>query len=476
MNRKFTFISFLSLILFSSFILAQGLSEKEQLGKMIFFDTNLSEPAGQSCATCHSPEVGFTGSSSEINNTTVVYPGAVNTRFGNRKPPTSAYGGGSPVFYHDARSGLFIGGMFWDGRATGWELGDPLSEQARGPFLNPMEQNLPSKEAFIAIIQASSYVNLFKVVYGDDIFNNIDNAYNKSADAISAYEKSTEVNPYTSKYDYYLKKIVKLSKEEQKGLNLFNGKGKCNKCHISKQGPKGEPPQFTDFTYDNLGIPKNPVYPFNTQPADIGLGGFLETMPTYQEFAEENYGKHKVPTLRNVDKRPYLEFVKAYGHNGYFKSLKDIVHFYNTKDVEAWPPPEVSENVNTAELGNLKLTSEDEDAIVAFLKTLSDGYTPMGKDEFITEIKSDEKYILAQNSPNPFNPATQISFSLPEATFITLKVYNSLGEEVTTLVNGFENAGLKTVTFNASDLPSGIYYYRIQTNNYVETRKMILLK
>ena len=85
-------------------------------------------------------------------------------------------------------------------------------------------------------------------------------------------------------------------------------------------------------------------------------------------------------------------------------------------------------------------------------------------------------YELGQNYPNPFNPSTQISFSLPEATFITLKVFNSLGEEVTTLVNGFENAGLKTVTFNASDLPSGIYYYRIQTDNYVETKKMILLK
>ena len=87
-------------------------------------------------------------------------------------------------------------------------------------------------------------------------------------------------------------------------------------------------------------------------------------------------GKHKVPTLRNVDKRPYPEFVKAYGHNGYFKSLKEIVHFYNTRDVEgaAWPPPEVPENVNTTELGNLGLSDAEEDAIVAFLKTLTDGY------------------------------------------------------------------------------------------------------
>jgi cytochrome c peroxidase len=108
-------------------------------------------------------------------------------------------------------------------------------------------------------------------------------------------------------------------------------------------------------------------------------------------MAEENYGKQKVPTLRNVDKRPYSEFVKSYGHNGYFKSLKGIVHFYNTRDVkprcadpftpmeqaiaqDCWPEPEIAENVNTDELGNLGLSDAEEDAIVAFLKTLTDGF------------------------------------------------------------------------------------------------------
>ena len=89
-------------------------------------------------------------------------------------------------------------------------------------------------------------------------------------------------------------------------------------------------------------------------------------------------GKHKVPTLRNVDKRPTPDLVKAYGHNGYFKSLEDVVHFYNTRDVpgEGWPPPEVANNVNTAELGNLGLSPREEAAIVAFMKTLTDGYVP----------------------------------------------------------------------------------------------------
>jgi len=109
-------------------------------------------------------------------------------------------------------------------------------------------------------------------------------------------------------------------------------------------------------------------------------------------MAEDNEGVQKVPTLRNVDLRPNDEFIKAYSHNGYFKSLKSIVHFYNTRDVKptcddpftsdtdamlqgCWPEPEVNENVNDDELGNLKLTDAQEDAIVAFLKTLSDGYT-----------------------------------------------------------------------------------------------------
>jgi cytochrome c peroxidase len=86
--------------------------------------------------------------------------------------------------------------------------------------------------------------------------------------------------------------------------------------------------------------------------------------------------KHKAPTLRNVDKRPGKKFTKAYLHNGVFKSLETVVHFYNTRDVNPWPTPEVSENVNTEELGDLELTDEEENAIVAFMKTLSDVYTP----------------------------------------------------------------------------------------------------
>ena len=122
------------------------MTPEEQLGKKLFFDTNLSTPPGQSCATCHGPEVGWVGPDSEINEATAVYPGAMKPRFGNRKPPTAAYAGMSPKLHRD-EDDTFIGGMFWDGRASGWEIGDPLAEQAMGPFLNPLEQNIAIKKS-----------------------------------------------------------------------------------------------------------------------------------------------------------------------------------------------------------------------------------------------------------------------------------------------------------------------------------------
>ena len=361
----------------------------EQLGKALFFDTNLSSPPGQSCAACHAPEVGFTGPDSMLNAHGAVYEGALAGRFGNRKPPAAAYAGDSPIFGLDEMLGLFVGGMFWDGRATGWRLGDPLAEQAQGPFLNPLEQNLPSPAAAITIVAASSYATLFEQVWGAGSLSldpaNIPMAYERVARSIAAYERCNEVNPFSSKFDAYLEGKAKLTKLEKKGFRLFLGKGNCAECHIVTPGKSADKPLFTDFTYDNIGIPKNPENPFygmlefnpdGMNWIDPGLGGFLASVPEYASYAEDNYGKHKVPTLRNVDKRPNPDVVKAYGHNGYFKSLKEIVHFYNTRDVAAanWPPPEVSMNMNTTELGNLGLTDAEEDAIVAFMQTLTDGY------------------------------------------------------------------------------------------------------
>ena len=112
------------------------LTPKEQLGKSIFFDENLSIEGNQSCASCHDPAWGWTGDDSAINAGGSVYEGSIAGRFGDRKPPTSAYATPSPIFHND--KGTFTGGNFWDGRATGELLGNPAADQARGPFLNPV--------------------------------------------------------------------------------------------------------------------------------------------------------------------------------------------------------------------------------------------------------------------------------------------------------------------------------------------------
>ena len=350
---------------------AAALNDAEQLGKNLFFDTNLSTPPGQACAACHGPEVGYTGPDPKINAHGAVYEGAVNGRFGNRKPPSAAYAGDSPTLTQTAP---FVGGMFWDGRATG--LGDPLAEQAQGPFLNPLEQNNPDAATVITQVKNGPYNDLFNTVCGSAT-----DKYECIARAIAAYERSSEVSAFTSKYDAVQAGKATFTTEEADGLTLFKVKGKCANCHV--------PPLFTNFTYDNLGVPRNLENPFYNMPPeynpdggnfeDHGLGGFLKTAGY---LYEPELGKMKVPTLRNVDKRPDNVFKKAYAHNGYFKSLEEIVHFYNTRDVpgagwnqKPWPPAEVTENINIAESGDLGLTEQEEENIVAFLGTLSDGYT-----------------------------------------------------------------------------------------------------
>jgi cytochrome c peroxidase len=354
---------------------ARGPTRTEKLGQSLFFDTSLSQPAGVACAACHSSKVGWTGSDQLVNLTGAVYPGAVDTRFGNRKPPAAAYAGNSPkLHYVDSTTG-WIGGMFWDGRATGATLGDPLAEQAQGPFLNPLEQNNPSAAAVVAKVKASSYAQLFKAVWGRSIFSHTTAAYTAIARSIAAFERSPKVSSFSSKYDAYLAGHARLTAAEKSGMALFTGKANCSNCHV--------PPLFTDYSYDNLGIPKNPLNPFYSEPAvnplgaawvDDGLGGYLKGAGYDASVDEPQLGKFKVPTLRNVDKRPYPTFIKAYGHNGYFKSLWAVVHFYNTRDVIPWPAPEVAQNVNNTEIGNLGLTRDQENDLVAFLGTLSDGY------------------------------------------------------------------------------------------------------
>lgn len=198
-------------------------------------------------------------------------------------------------------------------------------------------------------------------------------------------------------------------------------------------------------------------------------------------MAAANLGKHKVPTLRNVDKRPGNGFPKAYMHNGVFKSLKEVVHFYNTRDVASanWPPPEVAVNVNTSELGNLGLTDAEENAIVAFMQTLSDGYVP-SQNRLAGATPSDDApasmLSLDVLEGNPFGEATRLAYFLPEKANVQLDVFSLSGEKIRTVVSTQQDEGRYEVGLAMNGLGSGIYIVRLQAGNQMATKKVALVK
>jgi cytochrome c peroxidase len=235
--------------------------------------------------------------------------------------------------------------------------------------------------------------------------------FDQMAQSIASYEAAAEVTSFTSKFDAVLASKAQFTPQEQAGYALFRGKAKCNNCH--RDGGPGEDPLFTDFTASNIGTPANSLLPYYAEqrpdargyaanPAgsayvDPGVGGFLTernllSHPSavdarWRPLTAANMGRFQVPTLRNVDKRPSPSFVKAYGHNGYFKNLKSIVHFYNTRDVlrrcsrddpgegtTCWPAPESTDNMNAKFMGRLGLSDEEENALVSFMQTLTDGF------------------------------------------------------------------------------------------------------
>lgn len=399
-------IAAIGAMLLITFAAAQGeLTDKELLGGLLYFDENLSQPAGQSCASCHDPQFAFVDPDSDIP----VSEGVLPHRFGGRNSPSAAYAMYAPIRYFDVIEGLWIGGQFWDSRATGEVLGDPLADQALGPFLNPVEMANQNKVQVINNIAQSDYAGLFEEVWGMGSLNNVEEAYDRVALSIAAFERTAEFAKFNSKYDYYLQKCLgnggdpaecalgvgpkakKAGKavftpKEWSGLQLFMGennndgvleKGEgamCAACHVAEWtvaannvvpdwAPEGMvPPMFTDFTYDNLGVPKSGHPLLVDADIDLGLGAIVGD-------PGEN-GKFKVMSLRNIG------LTAPYAHNGFFLTLGEITHFYNTRDLPGvWPLSEYPDTVNFDELGNLGLSNADEDALVEFMKTLSDGYT-----------------------------------------------------------------------------------------------------
>ena len=333
-----------------------------QLGQSLFTDKSLSNPPGQSCASCHAVGTGFSDP-----NHNVVSPGAVDGLFGNRNAISIAYSAYTltPLHY-SVDDSAYEGGFFMDGRVN------TLEQQAQKPFLNPLEMANANSAMVFSKLQNSPNYGLFKQVYGN--ITDPDSAFACMAKALSTFERSSDMNPFTSKFDYYMKGMASLTAEELSGMALFADtlKGKCANCHLITPDPLNGKILFTDHTYNNDGTPKNPNNPYYTisaafNPAgtsyiDYGLGDFIND--------PANYGMFKVPTLRNIAiSAPYM-------HNGYFNTLEDVVHFYNVRDVagSGFPAPEYAPTIDHIETGNLQLTAKEESDIVAFLKTLTDGY------------------------------------------------------------------------------------------------------
>lgn len=360
-------------------------TDEEILGEELYFDENLSINNNQSCASCHLPATGFADPDQQFPTS----EGSVAGLFGGRNAPSAAYAAFAPKFYWDGAAGLFVGGQFWDGRA------DTLKDQAAGPPTNPVEMALPDKAAVVERLQANPvYQNLFFNAYGIDLASvdlndgvKVAEVYDAMAKAIGVFERTEDFTRFNSIYDLAVAGQASLTNKELRGLRLFNHKAKCALCHLTTTttAPNGVtvPALFTDFTYDNLGLPKNKALDLiaGPQPVDLGLGGRPDVAAL--DPNGEQKGKFKVMSLRNI------ELTAPYGHNGVFETLEEIVHFYNTRDVlppcdpilgsddpgfgdTCWPEPEYPDTVNMDELGDLKLNKWQEACLVAFLKTLTD--------------------------------------------------------------------------------------------------------
>ena len=374
----------------------KALSDIELLGKRLFEDASLSEPAGVSCSSCHVPNHAFQGSNrSPIS---AVALGSRPGHLGTRKAPTLMYVSFSPPFgIYDALDdeGRPIrqpeGGQFWDGRAAG------LSEQALGPLLNPDEMNNPSEEAVIAKVEASTYSALARAALGQSTLADSKKAMDGLTGALAAYESSERFHPFSSRFDDWLRGKEALTAQEKLGFRLFTDpkKGNCSSCHAGKIDSK-DPHDwlFTDFSYSALGSPRNDAIPANADPlrfdvglcARPGLAGILPKEISLRSLC----GQFKTPTLRNV------ALTGPYFHNGSLPYLRGAVLLYATRDTDAaaWYPklptgePDkfndlpggYKANVDTEEAPydrrageKPRLDPDEVDAIVAFLKTLTDG-------------------------------------------------------------------------------------------------------
>jgi cytochrome c peroxidase len=442
----------------------------ETLGKLEIFDPNLSVNNNLACSFCHDPAAGygngasilsvFTGGSNPGSVPITVHGAYPNNRIAKRNPQSYVYSPYFPPLQYNTTQGDFYGGNFWDARATGFRLQNSAAEQGQDPPVDPEEMANPDTACVVWKLSLSKYKFFFEQVWGTGSLDiawpadvakvcstpkgaatfgtnatplslsasertRANQAFDEFGQAIASYEISSSVSPFTSKFDAYLANstTTPLSAQEQRGYDLFRGKAQCNTCHLDGRSNMATgtdtgaatnvAPMFTDFTYNNLGLPRNVILPWYSEDTpdqfgftgnplgpgftDEGVGLFLDgyygAPPnlTWGQFLPFFEGKFQTSTIRNAGQVPYPGFVKAYMHNGYLLSLKEVVHFYNTRDVypqpvlsgncpagtvekvTCWPMPEDPNNENMT-IGHLGLSSAEEDDLVAFMQTLTDGF------------------------------------------------------------------------------------------------------
>ena len=317
-----------------------------KLGRKIFLDTNLSQPRGQGCVSCHQPSAAFA-------DPRQVSSGAVSSREGRRNSPTLMYAALIPGFAYEETFTpdgdevyAFEGGLFHDGRAR------DLFEQVQKPFFDPTEMNLSDEGMLASRIRSSAYATDFRAWIGNDRWSDDTQVSYHVYRALVEFLKEPFFRPFDARIDDYLDGDEDaLSESEKRGLDVFRGVGKCADCHFLT--PNSWPqPLLSDFGYDNLGVPSRGA-------RDAGLG---------ERLGLDELGKFKAPTLRNI------AVTAPYMHNGSIATLSEVMQFYNRRDLEAnrWGPTDYPQTVNREDMGDLKLTSQQVNDLVALMQAFTD--------------------------------------------------------------------------------------------------------
>ena len=377
---------------------ASPLSPAAQAGARLFFDPSLSGSGKMSCATCHDPQHAY----APANDLSVQLGGADGKQPGTRAVPTLMY-----KEYTNAYSDTFEnpdmisapgpgGGMTWDGRAN------TIAEQAAIPLLAPNEMAAASKAAVVDAVRNGASAEAFRSAYGAAVFDDTDKAFALVGAALQAFQvEDRSFHPYSSKFDRYRNNKVggALNDAEIRGLRVFldPNKGNCMACHLIGGGNDGSQDMTSDYSFSAIGVPRNMDIPANADPKyfDLGLCGPLRTdhRPGKDKGASATCGMFKTPVLRNVTTR------HVFMHNGVFRSLEDVVRFYNTRDTapEKWYPRDAKGKVNKfndlpakyrANIDDqmpldqrragsqTPMTDQEMKDLIAFLNTLTDGYAP----------------------------------------------------------------------------------------------------